>query len=311
MALGILRTLHTWFRPLLVAFFNPDIAWHIRWRLLLLQPTNLITYSIATVPYIFSRPFTVEYLPIAPGRSIRALIFKAAGTGKGRSLRPLHVEIHGGAFIGGLPESNARFDHRVAQETGAVVVSISYRFAPEHAFPAAIDDADAAVKWIQQNAAARWDADPTLMTVGGFSAGGNLALAAGQQPNCHGLSPTAFKAAVTFYASIDLRLKPGQKPKSARLPGKDPLAVLHPLFDAYAGPARAKHMDDPRLSPALAARETLPGRILLVVPALDILVAEQMAFAERVNGEDTAEGGSPRVEVMTEENGFHGYLEGK
>ncbi|KPM43419.1 hypothetical protein AK830_g3147 [Neonectria ditissima] len=261
------------------------------------------------IPYLFSRPFTVEYLPIWPGRSSRALIHKASGAGRGRRLRPLHVDIHSGAFIGGIPESLARFDDRVAKETGAVVVSITYRCAPEHVFPAAIDDVDATIKWLQENAEARLGADPTLMTVGGFSAGGNLAVAATQQKTCHSPSPTAIKASVTFYASIDLRLGPHDKPRPASFPARDPAALLFPLFDSYAAPARAKHFDDPRLSPILAKTETLPKRMLLVVPGIDILVAEQTAFAERVNAEDEQDGLTPRVEVFYQEKGFHGYLE--
>jgi acetyl esterase/lipase len=106
-----------------VAFFKPGLPFDIRWRMLVLQPVLFLTYGLSCAPYIFSRPFTVEYLVIAPGRSIRALVYKAAGTGKGRRLRPLHVEIHSGAFIGGTGESMAVYDERVARETGAVVVS--------------------------------------------------------------------------------------------------------------------------------------------------------------------------------------------
>lgn len=312
MALSVLRSLHGWFRPVLVAFFNPNIPWDLRWRLLILQPISILTYSIGSIPYLFSRPFTEELLPLATGRAVRAIVFKStAAIGKGRALRPLHVEIHGGSFIGGLPESTAHFDNRIAQETGAVVVSITYRYAPEHPFPAAIDDADATIKWLQENAATRWGADPELMTVGGFSAGGNLALAATQQPNCHGPSPTAIKAIVAYHAVMDLRISPGQKPRPEGMPKRDPLAVLFPLFDSYAEPARARHLEDPRLSPLLAKRETLPGRIFLGVAGVDILLAEQMEFIGRVNEEDRREGKRPRVEVYTEKDWSHGYLECK
>lgn len=191
---------------------------------------------IGTLPYLFSRAYHAEYLIIA-GLPFKALIFKAPSTNNGR-LRPLHVDIHGGAFIGGLPENMAVFDERVDKETGAVVVSISFRLAPEHVFPAAI---------------------------------------------------------VTFYAAINLRLKPSEKQRPASFPKNDPLAMMLPLYDAYASPVRAANMNNPRMNPTLAAKETLPPRILLVVPGADILVAEQMAFAERVN----REGGN--VDVFYEE----------
>ncbi|KAL3959620.1 hypothetical protein ACCO45_004737 [Purpureocillium lilacinum] len=257
------------------------------------------------------------------GPLLRVLVFKAPGHGarkvnadsdtavpeQQQPLRPLHIEIHGGSFIGGLPESNAAFDARVAAETGAVVVSLSYRYAPEHVFPAAIDDVDAAIAWIAAHAARRWGADPELMTVGGFSAGGNLAVASTQQCDRQPPSPTRVRGIVTFYAALDLRLSPDEKPRPPGFPTSDPLSVLVPLFDAYMAGARRAHIDDARLSPVLARRETLPERILLVVPAVDILYAEQMAFAERVNHEDEREGRSGRVETMVVDGMFHGYLE--
>lgn len=237
-------------------------------------------------------------------------MFKAPGSGKGRKLRPLHIEIHGGGFLGGLAEGSARFNDIVARETGAVVVGITYRFAPEHVFPVAIDDVDAAIRWIREHAAERWGADPELMTVGGTSAGGNLALAATQQPECHSPSPHAFKAAVLFYPAIDLRLTPGQKPKPAGMSEADPFSWLYPLFDAYCTEARAENYSNPRLNPILASRETLPERLLLVSGGFDILLAEETAFTERVNEEDAKDGKDPRVELCVEPGQMHGYTEG-
>ncbi|KEY70457.1 hypothetical protein S7711_08833 [Stachybotrys chartarum IBT 7711] len=302
--LSVFTPLYGWFRPAIVALFHPRISWTLRWRLVLFQPFYALSLSIATLPYFFARPYTIEYLPVTPKHSVRAAVYKAAGTGRGRALRPLHIELHAGAFVGGLPECHAKFDSRVARETGAVVVSLSYRLAPEHVFPAAIDDVDEAVAWIRANAGRRWQADAQLMTIGGFSAGGCLAMAATQQA---APASTEFKGIVTFYGPVDLRLPPWLKPKGPGFPEKDPSAVLLPLYDAYAAPAREAHREDARMNPTLARRETLPPRILLVVPAMDILVDELQTFAARVNTEDGEDGG--RVEVLYEEKAFHGYLE--
>lgn len=136
-------------------------------------------------------------------------------------------------------------------------------------------------------------------------------MAATQQENCHAPAKTAFKAAVTFYGALDLRLEPGKKPKPANYPKSDPLEFLLPLFDAYAKAGRPAQMDDPRLHPGLAKRETLPERMLLVVAAIDILYEEQMAFKERINREARGDCEGDVVETFVADEGFHGYLEGK
>ena len=89
---------------------------------------------------------------------------------------PLLVFFHGGGMVyGGLDthESTCRF---LAEEAGVRVLSVDYRLAPEHVFPAGVDDAWAAYEWVAGNAA-DYDADPTRLAVGGDSAGGYLAAA--------------------------------------------------------------------------------------------------------------------------------------
>ena len=78
----------------------------------------------------------------------------------------------------------------------------SYR--PKHTFPAAVDDIDDVVGYLFKNAEVKFGANPELFTVGGSSAGGNLALAACQQPACQYPSKTAVGASVTFYAPVGI-----------------------------------------------------------------------------------------------------------
>ncbi len=317
MILTIARGLRAWFSPAIDAIFSRNLPFSYRWRLLLLQPISLMTYSIAAAPWIFSRAYTVEYIPVSPGHKLRVIVFNKAKPNSdrhvnGKSLRPIHLDIHGGAFIGGLPEANATFCGRLARETGAIVFSTSYRYAPCNTFPAAIDDVDAVLAYLRKHAVDKYGANPDLITVSGDSAGGNLALATSLS-----VPRGVVKASVTFYAAINLRLKPWEKPRP-QVPGqsgpaKDPLSFLLPLFDAYASAAREKEMDNPRLSPYLAKLEDLPQDILLVVPAIDILVHEQLTFAERLRGEIEREERfkGRRVETLYVEKGFHGYLGGK
>jgi acetyl esterase/lipase len=203
------RSLISWFDPTLSALFDRNLPWTYRWRLLLLQPLALLTNALCVLPWTFSQAFQVYWIPTRQGRSVRALVFRPKQPNKNeinpgeiRTLRPLHLDIHGGAFLGGVPEHEAGFCQLLSQRTGAVVVSTQYRYAPAHPFPAAIDDIDDVVRFLQRNAEKLWGADPELMTVGGFSAGGNLALAAAQQDGCWGDSKTAFKGFVAFFAPV-------------------------------------------------------------------------------------------------------------
>ncbi|KAL8685476.1 MAG: hypothetical protein Q9218_007736, partial [Villophora microphyllina] len=118
--------------------------------------------------------------------------------GDGR-LRPLHVDIHGGGFIGGIPEYDAPFCTQVAKSTGAVVVSVGYRFAPRYPYPAAHEDVEDAILWLLKNAESTFGADPKLLTISGSSAGGTLAIGASLAiQNRRGKD--IVKGIVTFYS---------------------------------------------------------------------------------------------------------------
>ncbi len=87
---------------------------------------------------------------------------------------PLVVFFHGGGFVLGALEEFDVFCSRLASGAGALVVSVDYRLAPEHKFPAAAEDAVAAVRWLAGHAAPL-GGDAAGMAVAGDSAGGNLA----------------------------------------------------------------------------------------------------------------------------------------
>ncbi len=87
---------------------------------------------------------------------------------------PLVVFLHGGGFVIGSSRVYARVTGHLANAAGAVVVSLDYRLAPEHPFPAAVEDAFAATKWAADTAR-KLGADPARLVVAGDSAGGNLA----------------------------------------------------------------------------------------------------------------------------------------
>ena len=91
-------------------------------------------------------------------------------------LRPGVFEIHGGGFLMGDLEMMEPWCENVAGELGAVVVSVAYRLAPEHPFPAGAEDCYAALSWMAANAR-ELGVDPTRIAIAGQSAGGGLAAA--------------------------------------------------------------------------------------------------------------------------------------
>ncbi len=84
------------------------------------------------------------------------------------------VYMHGGGFVLGSAEMFSGDAERIAAEVGAVVVSVDYRLAPEHPFPAPIEDCYTALTWTAESAA-ELGIDPARLAIGGESAGGGLA----------------------------------------------------------------------------------------------------------------------------------------
>ncbi|PGH08079.1 hypothetical protein AJ79_06079 [Helicocarpus griseus UAMH5409] len=303
-------------QPIFDALSCPGIPFKLRWCLLALAPINVLSYSIKWLPWIFSRSYSVIRIPLhrSPRQSSRALVF--APKSPSSSLRPLHIHIHGGAFIGGIPELDNNFCARMVEETGAVVVSISYRLAPRYPFPTAHHDAQDAAAYIVKNAERLWGANPKVLTLSGCSVGANLALGISQSLSD---TETPVKGALLIDNPVDLRIPPWEKPKPPGFPSHDPLSFLAPLFDAYAESARSRRHEDPLLNPTLADARTLPRKMLFLIAGADILHHEVTSFVERLqkesvvlNSQNTGAAdstGSYKIESMVFDGQLHGWLD--
>jgi len=104
-----------------------------------------------------------------PQGDIPVRIYHAGGTDP----LPVLVYFHGGGWVLGSIATHDTVCRMLAKRAGCIVVSVDYRLAPEHKFPAAAEDAYAATRWVADNAA-RLGADPARVAIGGDSAGGNL-----------------------------------------------------------------------------------------------------------------------------------------
>lgn len=154
----------------------------------LLQSRGQPTDPAALVPGVTRRSITIP-TPAAP---LRALVYTPEGPGP----HPLVVYFHGGGWVIADAEVYDGGARGVARHAAAVVVSVDYRQAPEHKFPAAWDDALAAYRWISEHAA-EFDADSARIALAGESAGGNLAVATAVAVRNHGL--IAPRAVVAVY----------------------------------------------------------------------------------------------------------------
>jgi len=130
-------------------------------------------------PAAFRGTIEDRSVPAAPGGELPVRIYRP-DAGDGGGPLPLIVYFHGGAFVVGSPAQSDAATRILAMSTPAVVVSVDYRMAPEHPWPAAVDDCEFAVSWCYEHAQAL-GAGRGPVVVAGDSAGGNLSAVVSQR----------------------------------------------------------------------------------------------------------------------------------
>jgi acetyl esterase len=93
---------------------------------------------------------------------------------------PVFVYVHGGGWCYGSIETVDRFCRRVADRSGCAVLSVGYRLAPEHVFPAALDDVETVLAWVRKEGG-QLGVDASRLAIGGDSAGGQIATVAARR----------------------------------------------------------------------------------------------------------------------------------
>lgn len=198
--------------------------------------------------------------------------------------RPLLVFLHGGMWVLGDLDSHDRLCRRIAHGAGVEVVAINYRRAPEHPWPAAIDDATAAIRWAAGGLGGARTPGP--VAVGGDSAGGCIAALAAL--TLRGDASVELTAQILIYPNTDLT------------------AIEDPVVRAaaHAWVPKTARLAEGDVSPLLARdlRDLPPA--VVVTAADDALRAEGDAYAERLR-----EAGVP-VTHRCEPGLPHGFVQG-
>lgn len=175
------------------------------------------------------------------------------------------LSIPGGGFYLSSAASNDIRNRRLADALGVAVVSVDYRLAPEHPWPAAPDDCETAALWLTEHAEREFGT--TNLSVVGFSAGATLAMTTLLRLRERGRG--VFGSAVLQFGTYDL---------SAQTPAGRLIADEY-FLHAYVG-----HMEDrtqPDISPIYADLTRLPP-VLMLVGAEDVLLEDNLAMAVRL-----------------------------
>ncbi len=228
-----------------------------------------------------------------PGGQLPIRIYRPEAAADGL---PVTVYFHGGGFVIGDLDTYDRGCRALAVGADAVVVSVDYRLAPESPYPAAVQDADAARRWVRDHAA-EFGADRMRMAVAGDSAGGTLA--AVTAVHARDEPEPALRAQLLIYPGTRMRVTTPSRQQFAG-PGYFLHEATMAFFeDSYLGEASA---EDPDVSPLLTAdlRGVPPAH--LVLPECDPLHDEGLAYAAELTA-----AGVPTV--AAEYAGmFHGFF---
>lgn len=237
---------------------------------------------------------------------------------------PCYFNIHGGGFCLGSPEDDDRWNRAFADKHNILVVELDYRKAPAHPFPTAIHDVEALMLAVYGDESVLLDRH--RVAVGGFSSGGNLALAVCQLQTIRDtIKPSAV---CPVYPLVDLVARAEKKAETRyykpalgsglRANATDMLSPVSRLF-GWSYVPYGQRLRDPLLSPFFAPREHLPKKIFIVAVELDRLAHEAWRMASvlahrpepssdvKVGQKDP---GTPRELILDDERFAFNYVDG-
>jgi acetyl esterase/lipase len=266
-----------------------------------------MTLSAATLPMIraaIPQMLTARPLPDFPvssdiidipsgeeGRDIRCLIIRPLSP---RENMPAILHFHGGGHVLGVPEMDQPQLMRWAAELGCLVLSVDYRLAPETPFPGPMDDAYAALKWLNDEAHAL-DIDANKIAVSGGSAGGAMAACLCLMARERGAYKIAFQHLEAPRLDDRLAVSADANPFTGEY-------VWTRANSAYCRAAYlGEHMTNAYGSAARASSLTGLPPAYIAVGALDLFVDECLDYTARLNRAGVS------VELIVYPGCFHGF----
>lgn len=232
-------------------------------------------YERAQVAFPLTGEVTLQVLDTGPVRGEWLL-----PSGGGSAGEAVVLYLHGGGYVIGSPRSHRHLAADIALAAGTRTFTLDYRLAPEHPFPAALDDAVAAYRWLIESQRVH----PGHVVLAGDSAGGGLVLTTLVALRDAGLPLPAAGVCISPWTDLSCSL-PACDPQR---PSRDPLidhAVLRAMAHATMG---RRSLRDPRVSPLFADLRGLPP-LLVQVAGGEALVddARQLAIAASEAGVHT------------------------
>jgi acetyl esterase len=227
-----------------------------------------------------------------PAGAIPVRVFRpSAATGL-----PVVVWFHGGGWVTGNLDTHDQLGRLLADQSGAVVVSVDYRLAPESKFPAAADDCLAAYRWALDHAS-EVGGDPSRIAIGGDSAGGNLAAVVALDAREHGFPQPKLQLLVypvTDYEFDSAAMMDNAKGYFLEAEG------MRWFWEHYA--RTPADYDDPRFSPLRASDLSGLARAVVVTAEFDPLRDQGEAYGTRLG-----RAGVP-TEVVRADGLIHGFF---
>lgn len=236
---------------------------------------------------------------VAPGQDgkpdVRVLVYRPADA---VGNLPVVLHFHPGGYIMGGPFMRDARNRFLAKAVGCVIASVVYRLAPEHPYPAALEDAYTALSWLHADGA-RFGADTTRIAISGDSAGGGLAAALAQMAHDKGEIPILFQ--VLTYPMLDNRS--GSAIDRGAFVGQYMWSGEANRFAWQALLGEDHPEQDPRPYAVPAHRAELAGLppAFIAVGALDLFAEEDIDYARRL-----LRAGVP-TELHVYPGAFHGF----